>query len=120
MSNSIVKHIVVDIKKTIGDKILLLNMKPHFTFHDGIRGEQDGLTFTCVSETMGYNKFDAKIVGILKPPFEFDGTPTPVIFDGLEGKIWQDWSNKGAIKLSITAKSISPLENKRIKIGGNN
>lgn len=118
MANNILKLLKLNIEQTIGDKLLALEVRPYSEYKEGVKGEQAGLTFTCLSETMNYEKVDIKVAGLLQPPFEVDGTPVPVAFDGLEGKVWQDWGNKGEVKLSITASSIRPLSEKRIKIGG--
>lgn len=112
------KHLVIDVEKTISDKLLMLGVRSYAKYKEGVKGEQEGLTFNCLSETMGYEKIDIKIAGLLQPPFEFDGTPIPVEFEGLEAKVWQDWNNKGEVKLSITAKAIKPLASKQIKLGG--
>lgn len=116
MSN-ILKSIVIDAERTVGNKLLLLNVRPYASYNEGVKGEQEGLTFTILSEKMNFEKVDIKISGILKPPFEFNGTPLPVEFENLEGKLWQDWSNKGAVKLSLSATAIRPRDSKRIKIG---
>ncbi len=118
MANNILKHLVIDISASIGDKLLLLGVRPYAGYKEGVKGEQEGLTFNCLSERLDFEKVDIKVAGLLQPPFEFDGTPVSVAFDGLEGKVWQDWNNKGEVKLSITASSIRPLSEKRIKIGG--
>lgn len=118
MANNIIKHLVIDVERTIGKNLLLLNMRSYNAYKEGVKGEQEGLTFNCLSETMDYEKIDIKIAGILQPPFEFDGTPIPVEFEELEAKVWQDWNNKGEVKLSITAKAIKPLTTKQIKLGG--
>lgn len=116
---NIIKNVVIDMKKTVGDKLLLLSIRPYATYTEGVKGEQEGLTFNCLSDVMGYEKIDIKVAGLLEPPFEFDGTPIPVEFDGLEGKLWQDWSNKGEVKLSVSAKSVKLISasEKRIRIG---
>jgi len=116
MSN-ILKSIVIDTERTVGNKLLLLNVRPYASYNEGVKGEQEGLTFTILSEKMNFEKVDIKISGILKPPFDFDGTPLQVDFDGLEGKLWQDWSNKGAVKLSLSATAIRPRDSKRLKLG---
>lgn len=117
--DNILRNLVIDVDATIGDKLLLLGVRPYAGYREGVKGQQEGLTFNCLSETMNYNKIDVKIAGLMKPPFEFDGTPIPVKFEELSGKIWQDWGNKGEVKLSITAKSIKPIETKaQIKISG--
>lgn len=118
MSN-IVKHLVIDTVQTIGEKLLLLEIRPYADYKEGIKGEQAGLTFTCLSERMNYEKVDIKVAGLLQPPFDYDGTPTAVAFDGLNAKVWQDWNNKGEVKLSITAKGIKTVGTKQmIRLGG--
>lgn len=116
--DNMTKHLVIDVEKTIGDKLLMLGVRSYAKYKEGVKGEQEGLTFKCLSEKMGYEKIDIKIAGLLQPPFEFDGTPIPVEFEGLEAKVWQDWNNKGEVKLSITAKAIKPLSAKQVKLGG--
>lgn len=118
MANNILKFLKLDIEQTIGDKLLALEIRPYAEYKEGIKGEQAGITITCLSETMNYEKVDIKIAGLLKSPIELDGSPVPVAFDGLEGKVWQDWNNKGEAKLSITAQAIRPLSTKQIKLGG--
>lgn len=117
---NIVKHLVIDVEKTVGSKLLLLGVRPYAGYKEGVKGEQEGLVFNCLSETMDFEKIDIKISGLMQPPFEFEGTPVAVEFGGLEAKVWQDWGNKGEVKLSITAKDIRPLANsgKQIKLGG--
>ncbi len=119
MANNIVKYLVINAEKTIGNRLLLLGVRPYAGYKEGIKGEQEGLAFNCLSEIMAYEKIDIKVPSLLQPPFEFDGTPIPVEFEGLEAKVWQDWSNKGELKLSVTAKAIKPIGGKQIKIGGN-
>lgn len=119
MANNIIKHLVIDIERTVGSKLLLLGVRPYAGYKEGVKGEQEGLTFNCLSETMDYEKIDIKVAGLMQPPFAFDDTPIPVEFEGLEAKVWQDWSNKGEVKLSITAKAIRTLGTKQqIKLGG--
>lgn len=119
MAGSIIKYLKIDVEKTIGNKLLLLGVRPYNGYKEGVKGEQEGLTFNCLSETMDYEKIDIKITGLLQTPFEFTGTPIPVEFEELEAKVWQDWNNKGEVKLSITAKSIRPIGAKQqIKLGG--
>lgn len=115
---NIVRYLVLDTEKTIGNKLLLLDVRPYAGYKEGIKGEQEGLAYNCLSEAMGYEKIDIKVAGLLQPPFNFDGTPIPVEFEGIEAKVWQDWNNKGEVKLSITAKAIKPLASKQIKLGG--
>lgn len=118
MTNNLIKYLVIDAKQTLGERNLLLEARPYAGYKEGIKGEQEGITVTCLSETMGYEKVDIKIAGLMELPVAFDGTPIPVEFEGLEAKVWQDWNNKGTVKLSMTAKGIKTLGGKQIKIGG--
>lgn len=120
MAYKIINHLVVDVRKTIGDKLLLLEVRPYAKYIEGIRGEQEGVTITVLSEFMCFEKVDVKIAGLKELPFAFDGTPIPIEFEGLEAKVWQDWNNRGEVKLSISATGISPLTGKQIKMEGGN
>lgn len=104
--------IIVDMNETIGTRVLLLEVHPLYTYVDGVRGAQDGIKAVCLSEKAGFEKIDVKISGILEVPF-FNGTPVQVEFDGLTGKLWQNWGNRGEVKLSVSAKSIRPFESRR-------
>lgn len=116
---NILKNLVIDVEKTVGSKLLLLGVRPYAGYKEGVKGEQEGLAFNCLSEAMEFEKVDIKISGLFQLPFEFDGTPVPVEFEELDGKIWQDWNSKGEVKISLTAKGIRlATSEKRIKIGG--
>ncbi len=108
-----ISKVVINIKETMGERPLLIDYRPSFAYKDGIKGEQDGLKVTCLSEKMGYEKVDIKLPGMLSLPFEFDGNPMQVEFEEISGKLWQDWSNKGTIKLSVSANGIKPLAGRR-------
>lgn len=116
MSN-ILNKVKINAEETLGDKLLLLEIRPYASYKEGIRGENEGLVYNCLSEALGFEKIDVKVAGSLTPPFEFEGTPVPVIFENVSIKLWQDWSNKGAVKLSVSATAIRPRDSKRIKIG---
>lgn len=118
MQNEELKNIVVDATKTVGDKLLLLSVKPLLKYVEGIRGEQEGITCNCLSEKMNFNKVNIKLLGLLELPFEFNNTPVLVEFEGLEGRLWQDWNNKGEVKLSLSADGIKLATDKRIKLNG--
>lgn len=117
MANNILKYLIIDMEKTAGKRFLLLDVRTYYGYKEGVKGNPEGLTFNCLSETMGYEKIDIKVEGLMQLPFKFDGTPIPVEFDSLEGKVWQDWSSKGEVKLSVAAKGIRLLTGKCVKIG---
>ena len=118
MKENILNNIVVDAKKTTGEKLLFVEYKPLVKYVEGIRGEQEGITCICLSERMKFCKISVKIPEVLQLPFEFDGTPIMVEFEELEAKIWQDWQNKGEVKLSFSAKGIKKVTDKHIKLNG--
>ena len=118
MSENIISSVVVDAKSTVGDRLMFIDHKPLIKYVEGIRGEQEGITCVCLSEKMKFNKVSIKLIGVLQLPFEFDGTPIMVEFEELEGKLWQDWSNKGEVKLSLSAKGIKQATDKRIRLNG--
>ena len=120
MANNVIKYLVINAHETLGDKLLLLGHRPLAKYIEGIKGEQEGITVTCLSEKMGYEKVDIKIVGLMELPFVFDNSPIPVNFEGLEAKIWQDWEHKGELKLSLSAQGIKPLAGKHIRLEGEN
>lgn len=119
----VVKYLILDINKMVGDKVLFLGARPNYKYVEGIKGEQIGIVATCLFEKMGYEKGDIKLNGMMELPFPFDGKSMYVEFDGLEGKVWQDWKSKekkGEVKLSLSATNIRPTSNERkIKIGAN-
>lgn len=113
------KDLAFDIEKTLEGKILLLEEpRVYEGYKEGVKTGAEGLAYTCLCEGLNYEKQTIKIAGSIQPPFEYNGTPIPVEFEGLEGKVWQEWSNKGEIRLSVSAKGIKPIAEKRIKLGG--
>lgn len=63
-----IKAIVVDMKSTIGEKPLLIETRPFYGYKDGIKGEQEGITITVLSENAGYEKVDIKLPGLMTLP----------------------------------------------------
>lgn len=120
MDNNVIKYLVINAKETLGDELSILRVREYRKYIEGIRGDVEGLTVTVLSEKMEYEKVDVKIAGLMELPFVFDGTRIPVVFEGLEAKAWQDWDNKGIVKLSVTATGIRPLTGKQIKLEGGN
>lgn len=111
-------NLVFDVKMSIGEQLLLVEPpRSYSSYKEGIKTGAEGMCFVCLSEKLGYDKVSIKVPGILQSPFEFKGTPIAVKFEGLEGKVWQDWNNKGEIKLSVTAKDVRAVTEKtKIKI----
>lgn len=118
MASNIVKYLKLDAEKTLGGLHAVGTPKVYDGYKEGIKTGAEGHTFPCLSEGLGFEKVNIKVPGLLQPPFEFTGAPIPVEFEGLEAKVWQDWNNKGDVKLSIIAKEVKPLASKQIKLGG--
>lgn len=111
------RELVLDVEKTLaGDKLLVEQPKVYEGYKEGVKTGPEGLAFTCLIASLNYEKQVIKVAGSIQPPFEYCGVPIRVEFDSLEGKVWQDFNNKGEIKLSVTAKSVRAITEKRIKM----
>ncbi len=111
------KDLVFNVEKTLeGDILVVEPPKVYEGYREGIKIGPEGLSYTCLSVGLNYEKVIIKVAGSTQPPFNYNDTPVRVEFEGLEGKVWQDFNNKGEIKLSVTAKSIRPFTEKRIKM----
>ncbi len=120
------KDLCIDFEESIlGSNLLLIGEgKVYNNYREGVKVGPGGISYPCLSEKLGFEKIDIKVPGTTIPQIVFDGKPIPVKFEGLEGKAWQDFSAKGEIKLSLTAKSIVSAvsgnkENLKMNIGGN-
>lgn len=113
------KDLKFDVEGTLKGKMLLVEPpKVYEGYKDGVRTGPEGLAYTCLCDGINYEKQIIKVAGSVTPPFVFDGLPIPVRFKNLRGKVWQDWSNKGEIKLSVTADSVEIIKGKHIELGG--
>lgn len=113
------KYIIVDAEKTIGNPVRVIGQHPTYSYQNNERGPQDGMKFTTLSEKAGFEQVDIKVLGMMTAPFEIPEDPTNplfVEFDGLEANVWQDWNDKGTVKLSVTAKGIRPVTSKKIHL----
>ena len=113
------KDLAFDVEATLEGKMLLVEKpKVYDGYREGVKIGPEGLAYKCLCEGLNYEKQVIKIKGSLDIPFEFNDSPIPVKFENLQGKVWQDWSNKGEIKLSVTADSVQVIKGKHIQIGG--
>lgn len=111
------KDLVFDVEKTLaGDMLLVEPPRVYEGYKEGIKTGAEGLAYTCLIAGLNFEKQVIKVAGSITSPFEYDGSPIRVEFDNLEGKVWQDFNNKGEIKLSVSAKSVRPITEKRIKM----
>lgn len=118
MSN-ILKLVKVDMEEMVKDGTILLIGKPRVfeKYEDGVKVGAGGLTYPCLFEGLDFEKMSVKVPGVVEPQVSYEDEPIQVIFEGLEGKLWQDFKNGGEIRLSLTAKSIQPFNEKaRIKM----
>lgn len=118
MSN-ILKLVKLDTEEMVKGGTILLIGKPRVfeKYEDGVKVGAGGLTYPCLFEGLEFEKMSVKIPGTIKPQVDYDDEPIQVTFQGLEGKLWQDFKNGGEVRLSLTAKGIAPFEEKqRLKV----
>ncbi len=116
---NILKHIKIDMAGTLSSGTVLLIEKPRVyeNYDEGVKTGPAGLAYLCLCESLNFEKLTIKVPGLTVPQVEYNDEPIPVTFEGLEGKLWQDFKNGGEIRLSVTAKSIASVgDNKRLKM----
>lgn len=115
---NILKHIKIDMESTLENGTILLIEEPRVyeNYDEGVKTGPAGLAYHCLCEGLNFEKLTIKVPGSTVPQMEYKGEPVPVTFEGLEGKLWQDFKNGGAVKLSVNAKNITPIDNKRLKM----
>ncbi len=113
MSN-ILKLVKVDMKEMVKDGTILLIAKPRVfeKYEDGVKVGAGGVAYPCLFEGLDFEKMSVKVPGVVEPQVSYENEPIQVTFEGLEGKLWQDFKNGGEVKLSLTAKSIQPFNEK--------
>lgn len=116
------KDLKFDVVASMQGEILLVDEpRVYETYEEGVKKGPGGIAYTCLCAGLNFEKQVIKIPGILTPQVEYNGTPLRVAFEGLEGKVWQDFSNHGEIKLSVTAKEIVAVTDKphlKMNMGG--
>lgn len=112
--------LIIDIPETIGETVLLVEEpRPYFNYTEGVKGAIAGTVYTVLSPCLNYEKQTVKVPDETSPTVQYKGTPVNVTFRGLSGKAYQDFNHGGAIKLSVTANSISLVEHQqKIKLKG--
>lgn len=116
---NILKHIKLDMKSTLESGTVLLIEKPRVyeSYNEGVKTGPAGLAYTVLCEGLNFEKLTVKVPGSTVSDVEYEDEPIPVTFEGLEGTLWQDWKNGGTVRLSVTAKNITPVgNNKRLKM----
>lgn len=96
----------VNCPETLGRMYLIEEPHVYEGYKEGIKTGPEGLVYTVMSEMQNFDKFLIKIPGTIIPTVKYQGSPVPVEFEGLEGKLWQDFRHGSEIKLSISAKAI--------------
>ena len=118
MSN-ILKLVKMDVEEMVKEGTVLLIGKPRVfdKYEDGVKTGPGGLSYPCLFEGLDFEKMSVKVLGTIEPQGSYEDEPIPVTFQGLEGKLWQDFKNGGEVKLSLNAKSIMPFNEKaRLKM----
>ncbi|RGC26477.1 hypothetical protein DWX59_16280 [Enterocloster aldenensis] len=111
--------LIINIPETIGETVLLVEEpRPYFNYVEGVKGAVAGTVYTVLSPCLNYEKQTIKVPNEITPSVEYKGTPADVSFRGLTGKAYQDFNHGGAIKLSVTADSISLVEQPKLKLKG--
>lgn len=112
---NILKLVKIDMKEMVKDGTILLIGKPRVfeKYEDGVKVGPAGVSYPCLFEELDFEKLSVKIQGTIKPQVDYDDEPIQVTFQGLEGKLWQDFKNGGEVRLSLTAKDIAPFEEKQ-------
>lgn len=116
---NILKHIKIDMAGTLSSGMVLLIEKPRVyeNYDEGVKTGPAGLAYHCLCEGLNFEKLIIKVPGSTVPQVEYNDEPIPVTFEGLDGKLWQDFKSGGAVRLSVTAKSIVPVgDSKRLKM----
>lgn len=115
---NILKHIKLDMKSTLESGTTLLIDKPRVyeNYDEGVKQGPAGLAYLCLCEGLNFEKLTIKVPGSTVPQVEYEDEPVPVTFEGLEGKLWQDFRNGGEVKLSVTAKGVTPVGEKHLKM----
>lgn len=115
---NILKRIKVNMDATLESGAVLLIEQPRVYegYNEGVKTGPAGLAYQCLCEGLNFEKLTIKVPGSTVPQVEYEDEPVPVTFEGLEGKLWQDFKNGGTVRLSVTAKGIAPVGDKRLKM----
>lgn len=112
--SSILNCLKFDVEETVKAGAILLIGKPRIyeKYEDGVKAGLGGLSYPCLFEGLNFEKISVKVPGSIEPEISYGNETVAVAFEGLEGKLWQDFKNGGVVKLSLTAKKIMPVEEK--------
>lgn len=112
------KDLIIDIPSMFKHDILLIGEgQPFLKYVEGIKTDEiGGVSYECLNTGMNFEKVFVKVTNESKPSIKYEGTPIKVVFEGLEGRAYQDFKHGGEIKLSLTATAISQVETKTLKM----
>ena len=100
-------EVVFDFNETFGELMLIGEPKEVYVYADGKRtNELEAIGYPVIS-TRQWEKFVVKV--------EFSGKPTPVIFNNLDAKLWQDFRSN-EIKISAVADQIEIVNPPRLRV----
>lgn len=112
------KDLYFDVEKTLeGELLLIEEPRVYENYAEGVKTGAAGKSYTCISAGLNFEKVTIKVPGFGEHQLEYAGNPMKVAFEGLEGKVWQDFNNKGEIKISVTAtRVLSVTERNHLKV----
>ena len=94
--------------------MLIGEPKEVYVYADGKRtNELEAIGYPVIS-TRQWEKFVVKVKETV-PSVEFSGKPTPVIFNNLDAKLWQDFRSN-EIKISAVADQIEIVNPPRLRV----
>ena len=107
-------EVVFDFNETFGELMLIGEPKEVYVYADGKRtNELEAIGYPVIS-TRQWEKFVVKVKETV-PSVEFNGKPTPVIFNNLDAKLWQDFRSN-EIKISAVADQIEIDNPPRLRV----
>ena len=107
-------EIKVDIKRTLGELLVVGTSKPVPVYVDGKPTDEIAAQLYPVLSTQTWKQYNAKVAE-KKPSIEYSGQPIPVNLINLDAKLWQDYKSK-EVRMSISADAIELVQNQKIKI----
>lgn len=110
-----IKNIKIDVQRTFGETLLVVgNPRPVNKYVNGkATDEIEAFRYPLLS-TLNWRPLNIKVKQ-KDPSIVYEGTPIPVSFTNLEGKLWQD-SKTQDINISLTADTIKLSAQNKIKL----
>lgn len=107
----------INVDKVFDEGVSLIdNPRVYDEYREGVNVGPGGIVYPCLVKGLNYEKQNVKVPGNTVAVVEYNGNPVPLEFEGLKGKLWQDFNNHGEIKLSVTATAVKLPEKRKITI----